>query len=106
MAPAWGERQLTLAISAETARGGAVSCADAASVASYFCAEGIYMRFKDYFYSESKAYEHLSPEKRKLRVTALCVGIGFTALSTIVVVLAFLIRAIYENPHLFRGVQE
>jgi hypothetical protein len=71
-----------------------------------FLAKGIYMRFKDYFYSESKAYEHLSPEKRKLRVTELCVGIGFAAFSTIVVALAFLIRAIYENPHLFRGIQE
>jgi len=64
------------------------------------------MRLRDYFRSESKMYEHLCPKKRKARVTELWVGVGFGLFSGIVVLVAFLVRAINDNPQFFRGLQE
>ena len=64
------------------------------------------MRWRDYFRSESKMYEHLCPEKRKARVTELWVGIGFGLFSAIALLLAFLVRAINDNPQFFRALQE
>jgi hypothetical protein len=64
------------------------------------------MRWRDYFRSESKMYEHLCPEKRKARVTELWVGIGFGLFSAVALLLAFLVRAINDNPQFFRALQE
>ena len=64
------------------------------------------MRWRDYFRSESKMYEHLCPEKRKARVTELWVGVGFGLFSAIALLLAFLVRAINDNPQFFRALQE
>ena len=64
------------------------------------------MRWRDYLRSESKIYEHLCPEKRKARVTELWVGIGFGLFSAIALLLAFLVRAINDNPQFFRALQE
>jgi len=62
--------------------------------------------WRDYFHSESKMYDHLCPEKRKDRVTELWVGLGFGLFSAIIVAAALLIRAINDNPQLFRALQE
>ena len=64
------------------------------------------MRLRDYFHSESPVYEHLCPEKRKARVIELYVGLGFGLFSALVVLLAFLVRAVSDNPQFFRALQE
>ena len=64
------------------------------------------MRWRDYFRSESKIYEHLCPEKREARVTELWVGVGFGVFSLITVLFAHAIRLVHDNPQWFRMVQE
>ncbi len=51
-------------------------------------------------------YEHLCPEKRQARVMELWVGIGFGLFSAFVVLLAFVVRAVHDNPQFFRALQE
>lgn len=61
------------------------------------------MRLRDYFRPESRVYRHLSPEKRNLRATELRVGVGFGVFSVLAVLLAFLLKVIYDNQYLFRA---
>jgi hypothetical protein len=68
--------------------------------------EILQMRLRDYFRSESAAYRHLCPEKRQLRVQELWVGVGFGLFSSVVVMLAFLVRMIHDNPHWFLALPE
>lgn len=68
--------------------------------------EGSAMPLRDYFHSESPVYEHLCPEKRKARVTELFVGIGFGLFSGLVVLLAFLVRTVYDHLQFFRVLEE
>jgi hypothetical protein len=63
--------------------------------------EGVSMRVRDYFHSESGVYRHLSPEKRNLRATELKVSVGCVLFSTAAVLLAFLVRAIYDHKYWF-----
>lgn len=64
------------------------------------------MRVRDYFHSESRVYRHLSPEKRNLRATELKVSVGFVLFSTVAVLLAFLIRAIYDHGYWFASLPD
>jgi len=60
------------------------------------------MSLRDYFDAESPVYQHLSPGKRRLRVTNLKVAIGYVVFFGGILLLAFLAKAAYDNRLMFK----
>jgi hypothetical protein len=61
------------------------------------------MLLRDLLNEHSARYRHLSPGKRRLRVTNIKVAIATITFSIVVMVGAFLVRIVYDNRALFNS---
>jgi hypothetical protein len=61
------------------------------------------MPFAGLLNPESARYRHLSPGRRRLRVTNIKVAIGVLVFSFVFMAGAILIRVIYDNRAIFRS---